>query len=275
MFLLWLEDDLHALVLLVLERLEAVRRLAERQAMRDHEARVDVALLDVLVERLHIPLHVALARLHRQALVHERAGGELVHEPAVDADHRDDAARTAGEDRVAQGVATIGLRPRRLLDPVDRVHEAVTVRGLHPDGVDHRVGPAPAGQLLELLDDVGVLGEVHDVGRPRLVPSHLQAVGVLVDRDDPLSAEHHGAGDRELPDRPRTEDGDDLAAGDLAEVGAHVPRREDVGEEQDLLVGQIVLDLDRTDVGERHPGVLRLAPRVAARQARVAEDPGG
>ena len=39
-----LEHDLHALVLLVLEGLVAVGRLAELQAVRDDEARVDVAV---------------------------------------------------------------------------------------------------------------------------------------------------------------------------------------------------------------------------------------
>src|SRR4051794_22422792 len=83
------------------------------------------------------------------------------------------------------------------------------------------------------------------VGRPRLVARHPQAVVVVVDGDHALGPAHHRAGDRELTDRPGAEHRDDLAAGDLAELRAHVARREDVREEQDLLVGQVVLDLDR------------------------------
>src|SRR3712207_8122027 len=57
--------------------------------------------------RLQVLLDVRLARAQLQALVHEGAGRELVHQPAVDADHRDDPARAAGQDRVAQRVAAV------------------------------------------------------------------------------------------------------------------------------------------------------------------------
>jgi hypothetical protein len=117
----------------------------------------------------------------------------------------DDAAGAAGEDGVAQRVAAVGLRRVGLLDAVIGVQGAVAVRGLHADRVDHGVGAAAAGQLLELLDDVGVLGEVDDVGGAGLVARHLQPVVVLVDRDHALGAEQLGAGDRELADRARAE----------------------------------------------------------------------
>src|SRR5690348_185208 len=60
-----LEDDLQALLLLVLEDLVAVRRLVERQAVRDDEAGVDLAALDAVQQRPHVALHVALAALDR------------------------------------------------------------------------------------------------------------------------------------------------------------------------------------------------------------------
>src|SRR3954454_13962984 len=109
-----LEDDLHALVLLVLEGLVAVGGHAELEPVGDHEARVDLALLDPLVQRLAVPLDVALPRLDREALVHQRAGGELVHQPAVDPDDRADPARPAGQDGVAQRVPAVALGPPRL-----------------------------------------------------------------------------------------------------------------------------------------------------------------
>src|SRR3954451_8139958 len=267
-----LEHDLHALVLLVLEGLVGVGGHVEAEPVGDHEARVDPPLADVLVQRLEVAVHVALAGADRQALVHQRAGRELVHESAVDAHDRDDPARPAGEDRVAQRVAAVGLRAARLLHAVGGVQRAVAVRGLEADGVDDGVRPAPAGEHLELLDDVGVLREVDDVGRAGAVARHLEAVVVLVDRDDLLGAEQDRARDRELADRARAEDGDRLAAGDVAELGAHVAGREDVREEQDLLVLDVVLDLDRADVGERDARVLGLAAGVAAGEVRVAED---
>ena len=70
--------------------------------------------------------------------------------------------------------------------------------------------------------------------------------------------------DGELPDRPAAPDRDGVARLDVAVLGRHVAGREDVGEEQDLLVGQSVGDLDRADVGERHADVLGLAAGVAA-----------
>ena len=97
-----------------------------------------------------------------------------------------------------------------------------------------------------------------------------------VDRDDALGPQHDRAGDREEPDGARTPDGHDVAGLDVAQLGAHVPRGKDVRQEEDLVVGEVlVLDLDRTDVGERHPGELGLTARVAAGHRRVAEDPRG
>src|SRR5829696_10380733 len=269
-----LEHDLHALVLLVLEGLEAVGCVLQSEAVGDHEARVDVAVADVLVEALRVALHVALAGLERQALVHERPGRELVHEAAVDAHDGHDAGGPAREDRVAEGVPAVALGAGGLLDALDGVQRAVPVRRLHADGVDHRVRPAAARELLELLDDVGVLGEVDRVGRSRPLERHLQPVVVLVDGDHALGPEHDGARDRELPHGPRPEHRDHLAAGDLAKLGSHEARREDVRQEEHLLVGQVVLDLDRPDVGVGDAGVLGLAAGVAARDVRVAEDAG-
>src|SRR4051812_11963429 len=89
---LGLENDLDAVIFLVDERLVTVRRLVELQRVRNDEARVDLAFLDALEERLHVALHVGLAGSHRERAVHERPHRELVDEAAVDADHRDNAA---------------------------------------------------------------------------------------------------------------------------------------------------------------------------------------
>jgi hypothetical protein len=94
-------------------------------------------------------------------------------------------------------------------------------------------------------------------------------------RSTACTAPWPGTGDRELADRSGAEDGDDLAATDVAELGAHVAGREDVREEQDLLVLEVVLDLQRADVREWHARILGLPAGVAAREVRVAEDSRG
>src|SRR5215207_9490247 len=90
-----LEHDLDAVVHLVVEDVEAVRRVVEPHAVRDDERRVDLAVLDVAEQLLPVALDVALARPHRQRALHERADGELVDEAAVDADDRDRPAVAA------------------------------------------------------------------------------------------------------------------------------------------------------------------------------------
>ena len=103
---------------------------------------------------------------------------------------------------------------------------------------------------------------------------HLQPVGLLVDGDDLRGAEHPGAVHGELADRAGAPHRHHVAGLDVAHLGTHVAGGQDVGEEQHLLVGQVGLDLQRADVGERHPRVLCLTAREAAGQMRIAEDPG-
>src|SRR5436305_175657 len=83
-----LQHDLDAVVFLVVEEPVAIGRVIEAQAMRDDEARIDLAVLDAFQQRLHVPMHVTLAGLDRQRAIHHRAHRKLVDEAAVDADHR-------------------------------------------------------------------------------------------------------------------------------------------------------------------------------------------
>jgi hypothetical protein len=98
------------------------------------------------------------------------------------------------------------------------------------------------------------------------------AVVVLVDGDDPLGAHHHSAGNCELPHGAGAEHGDRLSARDVTEIGSEPAGGEDVREEEDLLVGEVILDLERTDVGVGNPRVLGLATCIAAGQTGVAEE---
>ncbi len=102
----------------------------------------------------------------------------------------------------------------------------------------------------------------------------MEALGEAVDSDDLLGAEHVGAGDGEETDRAAAPDRDGVAGPDVAVFGGLVAGGEDVGEEEDLFVGEVVLDLDGADIGEGHAGVLRLSAGVAAVDVGVAEERG-
>src|SRR3954454_14871171 len=140
------EDHLLATLLLVLEDVVPVRRLGQRQPVGDHPGGVDLAALDALEQRAHVPLDVALPGLQGQGAVHPRAGGELVDEPAVHADDRDDASTAARGDRLAESVRPVGLGPDGLLGPVVELHVGGAVGGLHAHGVDALVRAAAPGQ---------------------------------------------------------------------------------------------------------------------------------
>src|SRR4051794_24278181 len=92
------QDDLLAVVLLVLEHVVAPRGFVQREAVRDDPSRVELAALDPFEQRSHVALDVALAGAERQRPVHPRASRELVYEPTVDADHRDDPSTAARGD---------------------------------------------------------------------------------------------------------------------------------------------------------------------------------
>ena len=84
-------------------------------------------------------------------------------------------------------------------------------------------------------------------------------------------AEQERAANGELPDRAAAPDRDRVARLDVAELGGHVAGRKDVRQEQDLLVGEAVGNLDRADVGIRNPHIFGLPARVAAEDVRIAK----
>ena len=71
-------------------------------------------------------------------------------------------------------------------------------------------------------------------------PRHGEALGHAVDRDHLLGAEQHGAADRHLPDRAAAPDRDRVGRLDVALHRGLPAGREDVAEEQHLLVGEAV-----------------------------------
>ena len=153
----------------------------------------------------------------------------------------------------------------------DRVRGAVT-GGFAADRVDAAVGAALVGARHQLVIDVD-LREIDRLGAAGL--GHRQALGHLVDRDHPAGAHHQRRADGELADRPAAPDRDGVAVLDLGVLGRHVAGREDVREEQRLLVGDAVGDLDRPDIRHRHAQILGLAAAIAAQHVAEAEQAGG
>src|SRR3954470_725114 len=102
-----LQHDFDAAVFLVFERLVHVRRLLERDTVRDHERRIELARLDAIEQRLHVSHHVGLTHLERQPFLEGRAKRNLVEKSAVDTWNRYDAAFAARMDRLPQCAWTI------------------------------------------------------------------------------------------------------------------------------------------------------------------------
>src|SRR3954447_26164513 len=92
------EDDLLAVVLLVLEDLVALRRIVQRHPVGDDPGRVDLLVLDPLEQGLHVPVHVALPGPERERSINECADGDLANDPAVGAHERDRPATATTQD---------------------------------------------------------------------------------------------------------------------------------------------------------------------------------
>jgi hypothetical protein len=107
--LMRLEHDFYAPVYFVEESFIRLGGILQRQAVRDHEAWVDLSVLDFGEQRLHVVLNVRLAAFERQRLVHERAEGNFIVIPAIDAGDRYRATFSAGEKRLAKDMGPVAL----------------------------------------------------------------------------------------------------------------------------------------------------------------------
>jgi hypothetical protein len=125
--------------------------------------------------------------------------------------------------------------------------------------LDHRVGPEPAGELLDLghsllpalLDDIG--GAVE--------PSQLLPVGVAGHGNDPLGAELAGGQDGHQPDRAVPDDRDHLARAGLGGHGAEPAGAEHIGggqQRRDQLRAGLTRGGDQGPIRQRDPGPLGL-----------------
>ena len=143
--------------------------------------------------------------------------------------------------------------------------------GVDADGVDRAVGPDAARQLADRVDRV--VGR--EVDRLRAgATGHVEPVAMLVDAQDPPGAHQSRADDAEDAHRTRAEHGNGVALADVGQRGAEPAGREDVREQDRLLVGDLVGQADETGVGVRDPGALGLQPVEAARLLGPAEERG-
>ena len=84
--------------------------LLERHGVRDHEGRIDLALLDAPEQIVGPAVDVGLTHAKGEPLVHGDAHRELVDETAVDAGHRQHAVR-AGTHRSSRAGRAGGRSP--------------------------------------------------------------------------------------------------------------------------------------------------------------------
>lgn len=156
------------------------------------------------------------------------------------------------------------------------IHRCGTVGCLHAHGVDDGVW-APSAR-------VHLQGLLH-AGHPQLVAvqwhravvllGHLEPDVVGIDDEDLLGTHLLCRHRRHLPHRPSSPDGHAIALLDLTPVGSSPAGGEDVGDEQDLVVGERVghLHMIVVRVGNAHE--LRLAACETAVGVRVAVETGG
>src|SRR5437588_265613 len=101
------EDDLDAVVVLLLEGLVSLGGVVEFHPMGDDARRINVALLDALQERMQIAMDVGLSHLKGQPLGMSRAKRHFVEQSAIDSRNRDHPALSACHDRLPEGMRAI------------------------------------------------------------------------------------------------------------------------------------------------------------------------
>ena len=137
-----------------------------------------------------------------------------------------------------------------------------------PDGFDRDIDADAVGELEHTLA-CGFTGDFDRVRSAALDRAGEPLLSHGVDHDDPTGREQERGQDGSEPDRAGTDDGDRVAGLEVAVEHPNLEaRRQDVGQEQHLLVGEGGRNLVDGGVGERDPRVLRLHT-----VDQVAEDP--
>jgi hypothetical protein len=140
-------------------------------------------------------------------------------------------------DRLTQHVRPVGAHEGRDLDAVPARHQAGRWFGLGADGIDAGVGAATLGLVHDRLVDI-LLQEIDGLrsGETR----QRETFRNRIDGDDAFGAEQECRSDRKLSDRTAAPDRDGFAAFQVAEFRAHIASRENIGEEQHLLIAEMV-----------------------------------
>jgi hypothetical protein len=141
--------------------------------------------------------------------------------------------------------------------------------GVDVDGLYDAVYPDAAGELEDGPYRV-FLVVVYDLGSLR--PGHLQTRLVLVYREDLPGAHYEGAGYSELAHGTAAKDRDRIAVANFGELRPKPAGREDIGEHDRLLVGDLIGQLDAVHGGERYPRVLGLHPVERPRRLRSLKE---
>src|SRR6201992_645672 len=81
-----------------------------------------------------------------------------------------------------------------------------------------------------------------------------------------------GTADTELPDRTTAPHGNGVAVPDIGEVRPLPTGRENIGQEQNLLVCKAVRNNGGADIGKGNAHILRLAAGITPCQVGVAEE---
>ena len=105
----WHEDDLAAVVLLLIEHLVAHGRFFEGQAVGDDQLWLQASCLDVFKKFRQIFLHMGLAHLEGKAFVEGIAKQKAVNEAGINARHAHYPATAHCCKALAQSLATAAL----------------------------------------------------------------------------------------------------------------------------------------------------------------------
>src|SRR6185312_10141238 len=188
---------------------------------------------------------MGLPGLDRQSPVHDRAEWNLVQKSPIDSRNRDGPAISAGQNRLAQRGGPVRSQSEGLFEPIISSEEPVSM-ALHSHRIDAGVRPAPACEVLQRALDVDPL--VVERLRPTVVSRLLQSFLETIDRDHALCSEDEGADDGKEAHRTAAPDSNRVTGLDATIFRGHVPSRENVGKKEDLLIGEMTGDFDRSDI---------------------------
>ena len=144
--------------------------------------------------------------------------------------------------------------------------------GFHADGIDAFLRALAAGELVQALDHA-LLVEVDRDGATGF--RHFQALRQMIDGDHLLGTKEDGAADRHLTDGTAAPDRYRVRRLDVALDSGLPSGREDVTEEENLLVRDTIRHLDVRRIGKGNAEIFGLPARIAAGQMRVAEQACG